>query len=435
MRSIKKIDYGFGEAVNLYYQSIYFSEARGDLKKAMYYNDQAYQGARTIKNDSLALYINFRKSTLFGSLGIYDKAVKIIDACLQKTDILKSKKSRSLLRGTLFSYKAKFLAESDSKTPNQKILGYYLKSMNEFEKVLDECHDPGYSTVGLFYYKLSQFEEAEKYYKKAIQFFKNRKQITCEYEYTYLAELYSETKKYPLAISYLDSSNTLCKKAVLKNYALLASNCNIKAKIYLALNQKDSVIEYKNLELAYTDSLNNEKSKQTKESLEYLITQSEKEKDMLEKKGDEFRLTILVVILIIGIIILLFFKKENQLKTETRSKESDLIRKSTEITELRQKVVSSYSELIEIAKNNDPLFSSLFKELYPEFYEKLMAIQPNLTLAEQRVCFYIKLQFTTKEIAEYTFVSSKAIQNRKNRLRKRLNIEEGIDIYQWIDTL
>jgi DNA-binding NarL/FixJ family response regulator len=47
----------------------------------------------------------------------------------------------------------------------------------------------------------------------------------------------------------------------------------------------------------------------------------------------------------------------------------------------------------------------------------------------------LKLKFTTKEIAEYTFVSIKAIQNRKNRLRKRLFIENDTDLYDWIDGL
>lgn len=434
-KASKKKNYGFDEAVNLYYQSIYFLEAQGDFKKALLFNNRAYQGARNINNDSLALYNNFRKSTLLGSLGMYEKAVSITDACLKQTDMIESSKKRSLLRGPLLNYKAKFLAEGNFKTSKQVILAYFIKLMNEFDKVLIDCHNTGYSSFGLYYYKLNKLDEAAKYCKKAIPFFKSKKVISCEHKYTSLAKPYTKTKNFPLALQYLDNSGTICQKVALKDHALLASNSEIKSKTPLNLNEKDSVIIYKNSDPVYTDSLNKEKAKQTEKSFAYLTTESEKEKEKRDELNRKLYPFIILMVVAIGITLIILYKKNNKLKVETLTKAVDLQQKTTEITELKQKVITSYSELIEIAKNNDPLFSSLFKELYPDFYENLMAIQPNLTLSEQRVCFYIKLKFLTKEIADYTFVSVKAIQNRKNRLRKRLNIKEGVDIYQWIDAL
>ena len=127
--------------------------------------------------------------------------------------------------------------------------------------------------------------------------------------------------------------------------------------------------------------------------------------------------------------------KSRKFQQEVSLNKEKLEHKSTEIVELKQKVSASYNDLIELAKKNDPLFTSFFIELYPDFYKKLKRIQPDLTLVEKKVCFYIKLKFTTKEIAEYTFVSIKAIQNRKNRLRKRLSITNEVDIYEWMDRL
>lgn len=107
----------------------------------------------------------------------------------------------------------------------------------------------------------------------------------------------------------------------------------------------------------------------------------------------------------------------------------------SEIETLKQKVISSYIDILEMAKTDDPLFTPLFKELYSGFYEKLLRIEPNLTLCEQKTCFYIKLKFSTKEIAEYSFVTPKAIQKRKNRLRKRLFVSDGDNIYSWMNNL
>ncbi|RZJ49284.1 MAG: hypothetical protein EOO19_05800, partial [Chryseobacterium sp.] len=65
--------------------------------------------------------------------------------------------------------------------------------------------------------------------------------------------------------------------------------------------------------------------------------------------------------------------------------------------------------------------------------EKLAQIQPNLQNSELIFCIYLKLNLSTKEIATYTFVTPKAVQNRKNRIRKKLNIASSVDIYKWFD--
>jgi DNA-binding CsgD family transcriptional regulator len=90
-------------------------------------------------------------------------------------------------------------------------------------------------------------------------------------------------------------------------------------------------------------------------------------------------------------------------------------------------------EIIRLAKENSPRLLSKFKTLYPAFFEKLAEIQPKLQNSELIFCIYLKLNLSTKEIATYTFVTPKAVQNRKNRIRKKLNIESSVDIYKWFD--
>lgn len=101
---------------------------------------------------------------------------------------------------------------------------------------------------------------------------------------------------------------------------------------------------------------------------------------------------------------------------------------------LNQKIVVQ-DEIMTLAKENSPRLLNKFRLFYPEFFEKLSAIQPNLKNSELIFCIYLKLNLTTKEIATYTFVTPKAIQNRKNRLRKKLNIPSELDIYKWFNDL
>ncbi|MFC3157400.1 helix-turn-helix transcriptional regulator [Chryseobacterium arachidis] len=48
-------------------------------------------------------------------------------------------------------------------------------------------------------------------------------------------------------------------------------------------------------------------------------------------------------------------------------------------------------------------------------------------------CALLKLKLTTKEIAKYTFIETRTVQNKKYRLRKKLEIPQSVDIYNWID--
>lgn len=92
-------------------------------------------------------------------------------------------------------------------------------------------------------------------------------------------------------------------------------------------------------------------------------------------------------------------------------------------------------EIIKLAKENSPRLLNVCKTAHPIFFERLKNINHNLKKSELIFCIYLKLDFTTKEIATFIFVTPKAIQNRKNRLRKKLNISSDVDIYKWFADL
>ena len=95
----------------------------------------------------------------------------------------------------------------------------------------------------------------------------------------------------------------------------------------------------------------------------------------------------------------------------------------------------SYSALIEMVKTNDPAFFSAFQEIFPDFFKKLSDINPNLVLSEIEFCALLKLNLSTKDIARYRFIEPRTVQNKKYRIRKRLNIPNDMDIYHWFGTI
>lgn len=105
----------------------------------------------------------------------------------------------------------------------------------------------------------------------------------------------------------------------------------------------------------------------------------------------------------------------------------------TKLTEIRYTMErNNFTDLIALAKNNDAEFLALFNEIYPGFIASLKTINPKIRSSELEFCAMTFLNFSTKNIAQYTFVTVRAVQIRKNRLRKKLNIASDIDFNNWM---
>jgi tetratricopeptide (TPR) repeat protein len=68
-------------------------------------------------------------------------------------------------------------------------------------------------------------------------------------------------------------------------------------------------------------------------------------------------------------------------------------------------------------------FEQRFQEVHAGFYERLMAKYPDLTSNERRLCAFLRLDMSTKEISNLTGQSVKAITQARFRLRAKLGIE------------
>lgn len=114
---------------------------------------------------------------------------------------------------------------------------------------------------------------------------------------------------------------------------------------------------------------------------------------------------------------------------------AELQKKDEESQELQLKLNESFEELLTLAKDNHPNFYTRFREHYPHLHNRLLEIHPGLRISELTLCAYIYLDFTSKEIAEYTFKSIRTIQTRKFHLRKKLAIDSTQDFHSFIKAL
>ncbi|HCD9236149.1 TPA: hypothetical protein NEG48_003172 [Elizabethkingia anophelis] len=94
-----------------------------------------------------------------------------------------------------------------------------------------------------------------------------------------------------------------------------------------------------------------------------------------------------------------------------------------------------YDEMIALAKKNNSAFLEKFQEVYPDFVNKLKAINPEMESSELAFAALIKLNFTSKEIASFIFIEHSSVQQRKRRLRKKLNLSSEVDLYKYFNEL
>ncbi|MCL1656173.1 hypothetical protein M2T79_06165 [Elizabethkingia miricola] len=88
--------------------------------------------------------------------------------------------------------------------------------------------------------------------------------------------------------------------------------------------------------------------------------------------------------------------------------------------------------LINLAEEDDPSFYFKFNDIFPDFSENLLKISPKLTQSDLEYCAMMKLNFDTKKIASIKRLSIGAVESKKYRIRKKLDISTEENIYIWL---
>jgi PAS domain S-box-containing protein len=80
-------------------------------------------------------------------------------------------------------------------------------------------------------------------------------------------------------------------------------------------------------------------------------------------------------------------------------------------------------------------FEILFEKVHSSFYEKLHVQFPNLTPNERRICAFLKLNMSNKDIAQITFQSEDALKKARLRLRQKLAIDRETNLISYLQSI
>ena len=83
-------------------------------------------------------------------------------------------------------------------------------------------------------------------------------------------------------------------------------------------------------------------------------------------------------------------------------------------------------------KQNWNVFEEYFDSVHENFFKKINKKFPNLTSKDLRLCAYIKMNLSTKEIAPLLNITVRGVEISRYRLRKKLNLDRSDNINEFL---
>ena len=80
-------------------------------------------------------------------------------------------------------------------------------------------------------------------------------------------------------------------------------------------------------------------------------------------------------------------------------------------------------------------FEIQFAKIYPDFTKNLIQLNSDLTFTEVKICMYLRINFSNKQILEYMDISDSTLSNVRSSIRKKLRIDRTQGLFNTITNL
>ncbi len=365
---------------------------------------------------------------------------------------------------------------------NDSAIYYFNKAIDIFQQNdLPNMVTKLYMSLSSFYSIYKEYDKAEFYIIKALSdttTVQNPREIA--YGKKRLADVKFVKGEFDTTLVLLYEAEKIEKE--IKNNFGLGGTYEFISDVYFEKEEYKEALEYFRLYQKYeTEALNETKMKQILTLQAKYDTQQKENKInqlRLEAEKAQQRRSLYIVIFSATILILLIVLihkritsrvKQNLLLSERNLAEMELEQALAEISTQKgllnkhiQNIVNK-NELIEelqanleiasdqqktyeyetafqeiaqfkILTNDDWLiFTGHFDVIQPGYRNKLRNEFPNLTEAEQRLFIMLSLKLSSKEIASMLAISGSSVKKARNRLRKKLQLSEEVDLQEYVN--
>ena len=88
-----------------------------------------------------------------------------------------------------------------------------------------------------------------------------------------------------------------------------------------------------------------------------------------------------------------------------------------------------------VLKDEWEVFENNFSQVHEEFFQILKAKHSKLTPKDLKVCAYIKMNLSSKEIAPLMNISARGVETHRYRLKKKLDLDNDISVTDYLVNL
>lgn len=429
----KEIDYKKGLAASrVALVRKMFNQHKYDLTLKLI--DKSLKESPEIDDPFYTVRLLVMRSNCYSALGLYQESRAVLNQAKTLALTLPSNKDHHYALSMIFRQQA-----VDSHSADSAIF-YFKSSYNHFKKTIP---DSSYSLtcidlltqIGHLYSNKQQYDSARKYLSNIylIRETDKQKDVMLRLQsYAHIAELHLINNEYRKAIT--DHQNILRISDSL-NLSYYKKGAYLRlSQIYGALSDKKMENYYLKVYSKISDSLRSTEKVNIRDPLEKIITEKE---NYTDKSKALYTLIPIILVCIAGFGLIRFYKQK---------KRDALAHKNMAQTHAQPKSMSSGSlegsksdealkHIIELARQNDATLYAQFKAFDPDFTPNLLSIAPDLLASELEMCMYFRLNFGTKEIVNYTDFSVRAVQAKKQRIRKKLKISSSENLNTWLINL
>jgi len=297
-------------------------------------------------------------------------------------------------------------------------------------KDIDESRSFLFIQKARIFQALHQNDSALFYFQKSVSQVQNNPKTTKFFQYFKIGDFYSKEGNLQQALKYylLTAEDMELRKWEYSDFRL--NTYHRIADIYRKLNSPGQKEFYESKYNSESLKKLDEYNKNIQKTVEIIL----KEKN--EKQSTAQRRSLIIIISIVLLVIafsILGYKKHVSIK---KHKDKIIEEKEKQTILLSENVdKNKFNEMVKLSKYNDPQALILFEELYPRFISKLKELDPKIRNTELAFCALAYLNFSTKDIAEYTFVTARAVEKHKSRIRKKYNIPSDENFNRWMKNL
>ncbi|WP_343680551.1 hypothetical protein [Chryseobacterium arthrosphaerae] len=418
LKKAAKMNYPAGKGL-CYLNIADVNVSAGNYEKALFFFNKAEKDLENSGNMyHKALFYN--DYGLYNShLELYDKAIACDNKAFYYLKLAKNSALKTKLQSRLYINRGIYYAKKGWPGTSLKC---FLKGNALENSAYSNC------MVAQYYLYTRQPDSAGVYVSRADQKMLSQKTSDVESLWVYFTMGY-----YYNEVNNNSKAEEALKKALeinIKTRRTYSTHINgvykALAELYRKKNDGGKAYHYLKLYMEEEGRINAARMASMNKATEIFISEVKKESDWHKNELPLFIALSITVLTVSGVYVR---KVVNDMKQKKR-------KLKIETDELKNHVhTKQLEEVIGLAKKNDSAFLLKFRELYPGFISALLKINPDLENSELAFCAMLKLHFSSKEIADYTFVQHKSVQQKKYRIRKRLSISGETDIYEFFDNI